>query len=123
MQGAGEGACSCRGGWGLEQVGGPCPRGCGGLACSVGKQHGAGCAGQHPAGWAQGWTWSIRLPSNAQTCGWKCLSPELLSIICSLRSMRFSASSKMAWDFPGGPLVKTSGSQCRGHRFDPWSGN
>ena len=27
-------------------------------------------------------------------------------------------------DFPGGPVVKTpSCSQCRGHGFDPWSGN
>ena len=25
-------------------------------------------------------------------------------------------------DFPGGPVVKTSFSQCRGHRCDPWSG-
>ena len=27
------------------------------------------------------------------------------------------------WDFPGGPVVKTQCSQCRGHGFDPWSGN
>ena len=26
-------------------------------------------------------------------------------------------------DFPGGPLVRTPRSHCRGHRFDPWSGN
>ena len=26
-------------------------------------------------------------------------------------------------DFPGGPVVKTLSFQCRGHRFDPWSGN
>ena len=26
-------------------------------------------------------------------------------------------------DFPGGPLVKTLCFQCRGHRFDPCSGN
>ena len=25
--------------------------------------------------------------------------------------------------FPGGPLAKTPNSQCRGPRFDPWSGN
>ena len=24
-------------------------------------------------------------------------------------------------DFPGSPVVKTPSSQCRGHRFDPWS--
>lgn len=76
MQGAGEGACSCRGGWGLEQVGGPCPRSCAGLVCSVGEHRRPGCAGQHPAGWARGWTWSKRLLSNGQTRGWQCLSPE-----------------------------------------------
>ena len=26
-------------------------------------------------------------------------------------------------DFPGGPVAKTLHSQCRGPRFDPWSGN
>ena len=26
-------------------------------------------------------------------------------------------------DFPGGPVSQTSCSQCRGPRFDPWSGN
>ena len=26
------------------------------------------------------------------------------------------------WDFPGGLVVKTLCSQCRGHGFDPWSG-
>ena len=26
-------------------------------------------------------------------------------------------------DFAGGPVVKTRHFQCRGHRFDPWSGN
>ena len=25
-------------------------------------------------------------------------------------------------DFPGGPVVKTPHSHCRGHGFDPWSG-
>ena len=25
-------------------------------------------------------------------------------------------------NFPGGPIVKTLHFQCRGHRFDPWSG-
>ena len=26
-------------------------------------------------------------------------------------------------DFPGGPVAKTPSSQCKGHRFDPCSGN
>ena len=25
-------------------------------------------------------------------------------------------------DFPGNPVAETLYSQCRGHRFDPWSG-
>ena len=28
-----------------------------------------------------------------------------------------------SWDFPGGPGAKTPCSQCRGLRFDPWTGN
>ena len=27
------------------------------------------------------------------------------------------------WNFPGGPVAKTSGSKCKGSKFDPWSGN
>ena len=27
------------------------------------------------------------------------------------------------WDVPGGPVAKTTSSQCWGHKFDPWSGN
>ena len=26
-------------------------------------------------------------------------------------------------DFPGGPVAKTPGSQCKGPEFNPWSGN
>ena len=26
-------------------------------------------------------------------------------------------------EFPGGPVAKTLSSQCRGPRFDPWSGS
>ena len=29
----------------------------------------------------------------------------------------------ITWDFPGGPVVKTPCSQCRGPRFHPWLGN
>ena len=32
------------------------------------------------------------------------------------------AINKMSRDFPGGPEVKTLNSQCRGLKFDPWSG-
>ena len=30
---------------------------------------------------------------------------------------------KTMQDFPGGPVVKTLLSHCRGHRFNPWLGN
>ena len=30
---------------------------------------------------------------------------------------------KGGWDFPGSPEVKTPCPHCRGHTFDPWSGN
>ena len=33
------------------------------------------------------------------------------------------AFRSMARDFPGGPVVKASYSQCRGSGFHPWSGN
>ena len=28
-----------------------------------------------------------------------------------------------SWDFPGTPVVKTLCFSCKGHRFDPWSGD
>ena len=31
--------------------------------------------------------------------------------------------SKETWPFARGPVAKTSCSQCRGPRFQPWSGN
>ena len=32
-------------------------------------------------------------------------------------------SKRTIRDFPGGPVAKTPYSQCRGHRFNPWSEN
>ena len=29
---------------------------------------------------------------------------------------------KNIWDFPGGEVIRTSWFHCRGHEFDPWSG-
>ena len=38
--------------------------------------------------------------------------------------LHFTSILKKAYrDFPGGTMVKTPRSQCRGPRFDPWSGN
>ena len=35
----------------------------------------------------------------------------------------FLNKTNKAGDFPGSPTVKTLHSQCRGYRFDPWSGD
>ena len=35
----------------------------------------------------------------------------------------FAIYKKCVRDSPGGPVVKTPHFHCRGHRFDPWSGN
>ena len=61
---------------------------------------------------------------------------KLLFLLCVINSPQeilgrgevkgvISASSKIInrWNFLGGPVVKTLSSQCRGSRFDPWSGN
>ena len=40
--------------------------------------------------------------------------------------LKFSALSKgldKGKEFPGGPVVRSLWFHCRGHRFDPWSGN
>ena len=39
------------------------------------------------------------------------------------RSEKFSKPRRASGDFPGGPVVKTRCSQCRGHQFNPWMGN
>ena len=39
------------------------------------------------------------------------------------RAKKKKKLSKKIRDFPGGPVAKTPCSQCRGPRFDPWSGN
>ena len=38
-------------------------------------------------------------------------------------SVHFTFRLKMflIWDFPGGPVAKTTYSQCRGPGFNPWS--
>ena len=46
--------------------------------------------------------------------------PELMEMLL------FLVQKSNSRDFPGGPVAKTGpmqGSQCRGPRFDPWSGN
>ena len=40
-----------------------------------------------------------------------------------LRSLQLSLLIKKWADFPGGSVARTLHPQCRGHRFDPWSGS
>ena len=43
---------------------------------------------------------------------------------CKLNEMTgVCIKTRSRGDFPGGPVGKTPSSQCRGPRFDPWSGN
>ena len=52
------------------------------------------------------------------------LSPFLPASVCCHQMFIPAAISVMSVrDFLGGPVAKTPCSQCRGPRFDPWSGN
>ena len=50
------------------------------------------------------------------------LGPIICAAHCKMKT-RVPCSNIIKWDFPGGPVVKTPHSQCRGHGFDPWLGN
>ena len=52
-----------------------------------------------------------------------CVLPSPLSAKCLCPWSCHCPSRIFSWDFPGGPVVKTSCIQCRGHGFNPWSGN
>ena len=52
-----------------------------------------------------------------------CLSLSLLEAFSQLFPRETPFLIGCSWDFPGGPVVKTSHFQCRGCGFDPWSGN
>ena len=45
------------------------------------------------------------------------------SVIRLLNRWVLMGINSKAGDFPGGPLVKEPALQCRGRRFDPWSGS
>ena len=47
------------------------------------------------------------------------LNPAKVIMVLS----HFTHQETRVQDFPGGPLVKTPHSQCRGHGFDPRLGN
>jgi len=55
----------------------------------------------------------------------KILKKNLLSLNKAHRkSQTFSGTKKpKVWEFPGGPAVSTPPFRCRGHGFDPSSGN
>ena len=40
-----------------------------------------------------------------------------------MKTKNMSIQKLVHWDFPGGPVAKTSHSRCRGPGFHPWSGN
>ena len=51
-----------------------------------------------------------------------CFLHELHSLMNSISPSLFYFKSP-SWEFPGGPVVRTPPSHCRGPRFNPWSGN
>ena len=52
----------------------------------------------------------------------KRILPSFCQLSCSPAMNSKSNKKTIAWDFPGGPVAKTLGSQCRGPGLDPWSG-
>ena len=49
-----------------------------------------------------------------------------LGPVAQLSTHPFQATTlknSFCWEFPGGQVVRTPGSQCQELRFDPWSGN
>ena len=47
----------------------------------------------------------------------------LFSFISLLRIFGIPPKQFPFWNFPGGPVGKTLHFNCRGHKFNPWSGN
>ena len=41
----------------------------------------------------------------------------------TLLASLLNSRTREVWDFTGGLVVKAPHFHCRGHRFDPWSGN
>ena len=61
--------------------------------------------------------------SEALQINWKLHSSRRPQSTGKTEKMNHTLKKEHCWDFPGSPVVKTPSSQCRGHRFDPWSGN
>ena len=47
----------------------------------------------------------------------------LVGVVRNAALLNFVLRPRTLGDFPGSPVVKTQHFQCRGCRFDPWSGN
>ena len=56
---------------------------------------------------------------------YKCLCGYMFSLLLNVHCWSKMAGSYInsMQDFPGGPVVKTLCSQCKGHCFNPWSEN
>lgn len=60
---------------------------------------------------------------NVHDCRWDQLVGHAQSCDTDLPNTAFPSKAGWKRDVTGGPAVKSPGSQCRGHRFDSWSGN
>ena len=72
--------------------------------------------------------WALKfpfLPSPSQRVSIKVMwgNGPICALKATLKKKKMLYKRKGQWDLPGGPVVKTRSSQCRGHGFDPWSGN
>ena len=52
-----------------------------------------------------------------------CSEPQVPDLTPSWYSSTLTRREVITQDFPGCPVAKTPNSQCRGSRFNPWSGN
>ena len=50
-------------------------------------------------------------------------SAPTINFVNSRSTVIHRGKGTSSWDFPGGPVVRTSRFHCRGHGFDPWLGN
>ena len=83
---------------------------------------------------AAGHSYSAQLGRCQRRPGWEPTPPPLHHSNDTHRvSMELSGEPELSfppsrkdvaplWDFPGSPVVKTPSFHCRGHGFDPWSG-
>ena len=68
------------------------------------------------------WRWVSRPPVGMTPPNRGSLTNSLLFILFFCGTMCIN-QNRLSVDFPGAPVAKMLCSQCRGPRFDPWSGN